>query len=475
MPRALLITTLSILLVMIASRASFAAGRADNDQQPPKKNSLQDEIESLREAIQDLEKRSLDKIRSLEAEIERLRERQASTEAGKPDDELDDEPIEEDLDALLEGLDAEGAGEDDLDSLLGSLTDGPAAGLSGDEPTFSHSSVGAVQSMNPDISAIGNFICHYTTSEGSDFDDEFRFDELELGLSAAIDPFARADFYIALSQDNAGDWEISLEEGYATFLTCPYDIQPRIGKFRSTFGKANSQHLHALPWVEYPLVIENYFGTDGLDGNGAGINWLVPNPWDNYIELTYEITNNDNDTLFGGDESDDFMQITHLKNFFDLTDATTLEAGFSFATAPSDDGHGSNRTNVEGFDLTYKWRPPESGLYRSLLWQTELMAAQADFDGDDESSWGMYSAADYQFARRWTTGVRYDYSEQPFDSALRENAYSVFLTFIQSEFLFWRIAYRYTDRNFHFDGERNGQEVFLQLNFGIGPHRAHKY
>lgn len=191
-----------------------------------------------------------------------------------------------------------------------------------------------------------------------------------------------------------------VEEAYLTYLGMPWGLRPRAGKFRSSFGRANPLHLHALPWVEYPLVIQNYFGEEGLSGEGLGVSWLVPNRWNKYIELTYEITNNDS-SLFAGNEADDFVHLAHLKTFWDLSDASSLEAGASFAIAPNDKGHEGNLTLVEGVDLTYKWRPPAAGLYKSLLWQTELLMAQADLRGGQEQTWGAYTALDYQFARRW--------------------------------------------------------------------------
>ncbi len=101
----------------------------------------------------------------------------------------------------------------------------------------------------------------------------------------------------------------------------------RAGRFKSSFGKANPQHLHALPWVEYPLVIQNYFGHESLSGDGMGVSWLVPNPWDKYVELTYEFINNDS-ALFAGAETDDFVHLAHLKSFFDLSPRVHLGSRF---------------------------------------------------------------------------------------------------------------------------------------------------
>jgi hypothetical protein len=86
-------------------------------------------------------------------------------------------------------------------------------------------------------------------------------------------------------------------------------------------------------------------------------------------------------------------------------------------------------------------------------------------------SLGLYSYLGYQFSRRWTAGLRYDYSEFPEDNDSRENGYSGLFTFQQSEFAFWRLQYKRTERNF----DRDIDELWLQCNFGIGPHRVHEY
>ncbi len=384
-------------------------------------------------------------IDELKAELGELRNRLSAPES---------EDQEEDLEALLLELSAEGA---------------PGA----EEPGFVESVGRAFQSSNPDISVNVDFVGHYSSCEGGEFDDEFLLRHFEIGFAGYIDPFTRADIFLGFGRHD-GEWHTHLEEAYLTYLGLPWDLQARAGRFKTTFGKANPQHLHALPWVEHPLMIQNYFGHGGLSGDGIGVSWLIPNPWDKYIELTYEVINNDS-SLFAGEETDDFVHLLHLKNFFDLSAASTLEAGLTFATAPNDEGHGGNRTMVEGVDLTYKWRPPRTGKYRSFLWQTEVLAAQADLIGGQETTWGMYTAADYQFARRWVAGARYDYSQMPYSSSMHEHGYSAYLTFLQSAYLYWRLGYQYTDRNFRVHGDEREHELFLQSNFSLGTHPAHDY
>jgi len=332
------------------------------------------------------------------------------------------------------------------------------------------------QSFNPDVSVIGDFNYHHTDKRDDEQYNQFKMRQAELAFSASVDPYARGDFFMHV-EPNGDGWNIGLCEGYLTLLELPYGLQAKAGKFKANFGKVNKLHLHSLPWVDYPDVLTNYFGEEGMSEPGVSASYLVPNPWDKYIELTMEALNNHNSESFAGSEGRDLVYVAHLKNFFDINEASTIELGGSFATGPNDDGRGKNRTNLEGIDLTYKWKPLREGLYKSLVFQNEAFFSQKDNVGDDEAgrkeidSWGAYSSLQYQFARRWSAFGRYDFSQFPDYAVRHDSAYSTGLTFAQSEYCFWRLQFKQTDRNY----DKDSSEVWLQCNFGLGPHRKHEY
>lgn len=333
------------------------------------------------------------------------------------------------------------------------------------------------QNFNPDLSVIGDFTYHQTDNKNDEQYNQFKVRQVELAFSASVDSYAKGDFFMHV-EPSGDEWHIGLCEGYLTFLELPVDdLQAKVGKFKANFGKVNRLHLHSLPWVDYPNVLTNYFGEEGMSEPGISANYLVPNPWDKYIELSLEMMNNHNSESFAGSEGRDMVYLAHLKNFFDLNEASTLELGGSFATGPNDAGHGGNRTNLEGVDLTYKWKPLKEGLYKSLIFQNEAYFSQKDNVGDDEAgrkkidSWGAYSSLQYQFAKRWSAFGRYDFSQFPDYTVRHDTAYSTGLTFAQSEYCFWRLQFKQTDRNY----DKDSSEVWLQCNFGLGPHRKHEY
>jgi len=354
------------------------------------------------------------------------------------------------------------------------------------------------ESFRPQISATFDFLGHYSDGEGGELDEGVFLRELEFGFSARLGLFARFDAFVGIhkahahehihahdhghheeddhhghehehhEEDDHGDghgYDIHLEEAYVTFLTLPWNLTARAGKFRVGFGWANTQHPHSLPWVDYPLAVKNFLGHEGLFGVGGEVSWLAP--WDRpYTELTYEAFRNESESVFGQEGCDGLVHLVHLRNFFELSPSSTLEVGLSAAT-----GGGSSRTNMEGIDLTYKWRPVGRGLYRSLAWRTELLASQKR----GRNAWGSYSGPEYQFARRWSVGVRYDYSELPDCDDLHESAFSAYLTFKQSERVFWRLGVMHSARNFERHGEKDETQVFLQLDISLGTHRPHRY
>lgn len=335
------------------------------------------------------------------------------------------------------------------------------------------------QSFNPDVSVIGDFNFHGTDNKNDGQYNQFKMRQAELAFSASVDPYARGDLFLHVEPNDEDEWNIGLCEGYMTLLNLPIEnLQGKVGKFKANFGKVNRLHLHSLPWVDYPNILTNYFGEEGMSQPGVSASYLIPNPWDQYMEFTFEAINNRNTASFAGTAGKDMVYLGHLKNFYDLNEESTLELGGSLATGPNDAGHGGNRTLLEGIDLTYKWKPLKEGLYKSVTFQNEVLFSQKEnvileegLDPNEVDSWGAYSSLQYQFAKRWSVFGRYDFSEFPNYDTRHDNAYSSGITFAQSEYCFWRVHYKHTDRNY----DKDSDEVWLQCNFGLGPHRKHEY
>jgi hypothetical protein len=80
-------------------------------------------------------------------------------------------------------------------------------------------------------------------------------------------------------------------------------------------------------------------------------------------------------------------------------------------------------------------------------------------------------SGDYQFARRWFAGGRYDASGRAEDPSLVDKGGSLLLTFWPSEFSQIRGQYRRTN---YADGPA-ADEFLFQVMFSIGAHGGHPF
>jgi hypothetical protein len=323
-------------------------------------------------------------------------------------------------------------------------------------------------STNPDLSAIGDFRSSYLSVGKRKID--LYLNQLEFQVSSVVDPYARADFMFSYGKDfNTGELSTDLEIATLTSLTLPYQLQVTLGKFKPAFGKVNILHPHAFSFVDFPRVTENYFSSEGMFMEGASVSWLVPNPYDFFQELTLEVGRVvTNASLVRGDNSQ-LSYVGHLKNFFDMTQNSTLEVGFSGANGPNQAGFSST---LGGADLTYKWKPVQFNVLQSFTWQSEVLISRMRLDeATVAKTHGLYSFAEYQFEQRWFIGARYDYAQYPEDGGRRDIAGTILFRFQPTEFQILALEYQYTDRNY--DRSTNG--VIFRIIFGIGTHAAHQY
>jgi len=317
--------------------------------------------------------------------------------------------------------------------------------------------------FNPDIAVIGNFL----GAAGRNTVDPapaLELNEAELSLQAIVDPYARADFFLAASPEG-----LEIEEGFLTLTALPGGLLAKVGKMKQQFGKVNTLHPHSRPWADTPLVIKNLLGGDeGLNDSGVSVSKLVLNPWF-FLEATGELYQGSSG-LFQTHERDDVSWLGRVRGYRDITEATNLDIGASFTRGHNDAGPDFT-TRVFGVDATVRYRPLRRAIYRRFLGRTELLWSRRGQDGGDMSAFGMYVSGDYQFARRWYGGVRYDRSERAHDSSLVDKGPSLVLTFWPSEFSQIRGQYR---RTRYAEGV-TANEALFQFLFSIGAHGAHVF
>ncbi len=353
----------------------------------------------------------------------------------------------------------------------------------------------AAKALNPDISAIGDFISdagHYPTPPGSvsrqaGFQ-SLNMHESELGFQAIIDPYARGDFFISF-----GEQGVEVEEGYVTFTALPGGFVARVGKMRAAFGKVNTMHNHVLPWADRPLVNENLVGgEDGIDDAGFSIQRILPAPKGIFLEATGQVFRGDSgtqtffvpvtpanptgtiqQTLFTATGKSDVSTVAHLRGYRDITESTNLDLGLSYARGHNELGSGF-LTQLYGMDATLRWKPLRRSIYHSFIGRTEAIWSQRQQPLTllgEQRSFGMYASGDYQLGRRWFVGGRYDYAQRARDDRQLDRGTAAVLTYWPSEFSQIRGEYRFTRYAEGF----NANELLMQVQFSLGAHGAHPF
>jgi hypothetical protein len=345
-----------------------------------------------------------------------------------------------------------------------------------------------------DIGLAGDFVGNITQrnvekAAGGTFEGrENRFfpREIELSLFGQIDPYARGEVRFEAAEefeDDARDLHFGLAEAHLTLLTLPWGTQAKLGFMRNRFGLLNQLHLHDGPQIDRPNVLVRFLGEEGLRESGAELTWVPGLPF--YLEALVGAFNGDNEEAFGRGSLKAPLVTGRLRTFFELGDTHAVQVGISAATGETPE---KRRSTLAGFDLKYKLTP-EGWRHALLTVAGEALYSYRRLDvfddagaGEDRTRrrFGWYAYGEVQPWRRWLGGVRYDWTQYPVDPG-REWAVEPYIAFLPSEFLRFRLAYKYTDRSHRFTGPddrgsaRVFDEVLFQATFILGAHPAHPF
>jgi hypothetical protein len=336
----------------------------------------------------------------------------------------------------------------------------------------------------------------------------FNARNIELAFDGAVDPYFEGFANIVFKLDNDNETEVEVEEAFMQTTSLPFNLQLKGGQFFAAFGRLNPTHPHTWDFVDTPLVNGLFLGPDGLRGVGAQTSWTLPLPW--YSQLIFASQNGRGSTGFSfrnpGDDGmffdrittdrearglQDFVWIPRFENSFNLSDTQTVLVGVSGAFGSNETGANS-RTQIYGADLLYKWKSSHAeGGFPFVKWQTEFMYRryQAGRGADDSfpvaetfHDWGLYSQVLWGFKKGWVAGIRGDYVDMQdskfTDDLDRQSRWrlSANLTWYPTEFSKIRLQYNqdFLEQNF-FLSAREVESVFLQWEFILGAHGAHKF
>ncbi len=329
------------------------------------------------------------------------------------------------------------------------------------------STAGAVNAtfFNPAIAVIGNFLASVGNNPVESVP-AFQVRESEISFQAVVDPYARADLF--LSFNNNG---VEVEEGYVTFLNLPWQTQAKAGKFKVQFGKINTLHLHVLPWVDEPLPLDDILlSPDTWEAEGISVSKVIELPGDTFSELYVQVLNGTSGLLFVGPTKSDLTYNAQYRAYRDFGDDHNLELGVSYAHGYNGTS-ATNTTALQNAHLVYRWKPLQGRPYRSFIVRSEYFWSQREQPDGTQKAQGFFVGGDWQLARRWYTGARYEFSDHATNAALRDKGVAATLTFMPSEFSVLRAEYRRRD----YAPGIVANEGFLQIQFAIGAHGAHPF
>jgi len=305
-------------------------------------------------------------------------------------------------------------------------------------------------------------------------------------VQSTLDPFSLLKLAFALEGGHA-----YLEEAYLVYNSILPRVGLTIGKFRQNLGVVNRWHRHALDQFDFPMVLKEVFGGEGLAQTGISLDWLMPSLWAHAQEVSIQVTNSENEEFLAGDHFSLPSGLLKLKSYWDLNRNTYLELGFSglagFNNQVAFAGEDSAGTSIvmpdeskrlswlAGADLTLNWDPVDRAKYRGFIWRTEFYYAQKETADDVLDFWGGYSYLENQFSASMSAGVRGDMVRGylSVDTTANHFSYQVspYITWWQSEFVRLRLEY---------DGVAEYAEPFehrviLQFEAAAGPHKHERY
>jgi hypothetical protein len=328
----------------------------------------------------------------------------------------------------------------------------------------------------------------------------FNLGESELTMAANIDPMFSGQLTFSLADDNT----VSVEESYIQTREFGNGLNFKAGRFLSSLGYLNSQHMHAWDFYDAPLAYQAFFGGQ-YKPDGVQARWLAP--IDKFLEVGAEFGSGR--SFPGNDRNKNGLGSTTLFAHIgdDIGDSGSYRAGLSWLhTGSIDRGYEENgvpfdfsgRSNLLVADAIYKWAPNGNPVQQNFKLQGEYLRRQESgglaADGTDghydRTQSGWYLQGVYQFMPAWRVGLRYDRlsSGTPHTGLLAVDDYAngslypslaeyspsratAMIDWSPSEFSRLRLQFAHDKAR----GNASDNQIYLQYVMSLGTHAAHAF
>ena len=345
------------------------------------------------------------------------------------------------------------------------------------------------QRLNPNISVSGDFFCGVSSSKESSVDEMsnisygnngFYFRELQVTLVAPLDPFTRGKTFISFLQNEENKFELDVEEAYMEWLNLPGRMNLKVGIFNTEYGFLNRYHDHALPQFDRPKVLVDMFSNAPVGGFGFAGNFLM-NPLfgSNSSTFDFSVIQGGGGHSFTDQGKYRLLYVGNMTNFYELTRDTYIEWRMGGVVGHNDLTE-KYLSYVGNLAFAVKWVPVGRSKYRTIDWKTEFLLGRRNMPGGQIYSKGFYSSLQNKLNARWWISGRIGYSEMPYDNEQYEWDFTGCADFWQSEFVFFRLQYQYSLREFtnviNCPGPYPNDHSFIfHVCWAMGPHKHEAY
>ncbi|MDI6827640.1 MAG: hypothetical protein QME62_04045, partial [Armatimonadota bacterium] len=294
----------------------------------------------------------------------------------------------------------------------------------------------------------------------------------ELGLQGYLYPQIRGDVFVTAEGE---DLSVGVEEAYASFLQIGNtNLTLNVGKKFINFGKNNPVHREKWPFITQPFVIRNLLNSDeGLTGQGAQVNYLLPSKGDLFCQLELGIWkplahhHHDHEE---GEEHHELGLGVHERLYTGrlwlskaIRDAAEIELGLSSAGGRGEESLGNPKTRLYGIDLTYRAWP---AAHKQIRLQAEVIRQKKNLFDMNGTCDGYYLLGSYRVDKYNEFGLRYDWASLPAPQLGHDSGFSAIYTKMLTETSYLRLQ---ATRG-KFANKEKYTSAFLQFVWGIGPH-----
>jgi hypothetical protein len=357
--------------------------------------------------------------------------------------------------------------------------------------------------------------------QGGNFDsklgedsDRFSMRETEIDMRLPISPFAEGVLIVPIEDEGNGDFNATLEEGYANvglgklFDQPDWETTVKIGRSRPIFGRNNQLHTHDWLQVNQPLPVQNLLGEEGIVGDGFNFHM----PLGHYqgedglggaTSLDFALVNGE---MVTGEESplgelasdaglntgsDDGMLTARVSQFVETGLLSDLEVGLSTiqplganAVTVGPDSGTETRIHPHWYDadITFRSRDDETGIGSWLL-QAETILTDVDYDTSGAADFpegtqhrnGWWLTAQRQMSPTTYLGLLYARSDQ-LGSPDKDTSISPYLSWYADEFFRIRWQVDFQNRDVADGPDVNGAyRGLMQFTWNFGVHQPHPY